>query len=137
MKVLVDTNILLDVLQHRQPHYAYSAQVWSLAERKQVEAFVSAISFNNSVYVLEKQIGLSKALDAVRRIRRDFQTVPLNDPVIGDAFRLTRTDFEDAIQAASAKLVGADCVVTRNPPDFASFGLRVLRPEELIIFIAP
>ena len=47
MIVLVDTNVLLDVLIRREPHYRASAYVWTLAERGEITAFISAISFNN------------------------------------------------------------------------------------------
>ena len=51
MKVLVDTNVLLDVLGKREPFYAAAAEPWSLAERREIRAFISSVSFNNIYYL--------------------------------------------------------------------------------------
>jgi predicted nucleic acid-binding protein len=137
MKALIDTNVLLDVLQHREPHYAHSARVWTLADLKAFDAYVSAVSMNNSFYVLRKLIGASGALDCVRLIRRSFNIVPLDVAVVDQALGSAGNDLEDAIQAASAKIISADCVVTRDPSGFKNFQIRTFRPEELISAIGP
>ena len=52
MKLFIDTNVLLDVLDNRQLHYADSAAIWTLAEKAEVEGYISAISFNNIFYII-------------------------------------------------------------------------------------
>jgi len=123
MIVLVDTNILLDVIQRRTPHDAAAVQVWQSVETGIVSGFVSAISFNNVFYVAEQQAGAAPAMDAVRDIRRVFRLVPLDEPLVDEAIASATSDLEDAIQAAAARRVAADYIVTRNGPDFAPFGI--------------
>lgn len=76
MKVLVDTNIVLDVLQKRAPHYAFSVQIWNLVENKGLVGYVSAITFNNVFYVLRKQIGSAQALEGIKLIRAVYDLSP-------------------------------------------------------------
>lgn len=135
MIVLIDTNILLDVLQERRPHDAPAASVWKLIEEKTISGHVSAISFNNVFYIARKQVGAPKALEALRLIRRTFQIVPLDESVIDRALVTTAKDFEDAIQAAAAIRIPADYLVTRNASDFASLDVPIVTAEELLAIV--
>jgi predicted nucleic acid-binding protein len=72
MIVLIDTNILLDCLQERQPHAAAATRIWKLVEERGLAAFVSVISFNNIFYIARKQVGSKRALDAVKLVRGTF-----------------------------------------------------------------
>jgi predicted nucleic acid-binding protein len=56
MLVLIDTNILLDVIQKRHPHHDPAARVWKLVEEQTLIGFVSAISFNNIFYVIRSNL---------------------------------------------------------------------------------
>jgi len=137
MIVLIDTNILLDVLQLRQPHYDRSSRIWNLAEQKLLDGCVSAISFNNVFYVLRKQIGSADALEAVKLIRAVFRFVPLDESVIDRAIATTTADLEDAIQAAAAGRVGADYIVSRNVKHFAGQAVPCVTAEELLAVLEP
>ena len=137
MIALFDTNVLLDVIQNRQPFYRDSSQAWNLAERKLVTGYVSAISFNNVFYITRKQTGDAEAVKAVKLVRALFGTVPLDEVVIDRAIAMNVADFEDAIQAASAVQVHADCVVTRNVKDFKGLHKLAVTPEELLALAKP
>ncbi len=102
MMVLLDTNVLLDVIQARQPFEANSTRIWKLVEERRIVRYVSALSFNNIFYIARKQQGGQKALDAVRVVRQTFQFVPTDEHVIDWALAANPGDFEDAIQAAAA-----------------------------------
>lgn len=135
MIVLVDTNILLDVIQRRQPHDVAATRVWDLVERKAVDGYVSAISFNNVFYVARKKAGVGPAMDAVRAVRSVFKVVPLDDELLEQAITATTEDLEDAIQAAAARRVGADHLVTRNGKDFAPFEVSAVTAEEFLALV--
>ncbi|MCC6125974.1 MAG: PIN domain-containing protein [Pirellulales bacterium] len=132
MIVLLDTNILLDVIQDRAPYSASATRVWKLVEEHAVTGFVSAISFNNVYYIARKQAGGEKALDAIRLIRRIFRIVPLDELVIDRALADPGNDFEDAIQAAAAIRISADHLVTRNSNDFDFKGVSAVSAEEFL-----
>jgi predicted nucleic acid-binding protein len=132
MIVLLDTNILLDVIQDRAPYNISAVRLWKLVEEHNVTGYVSAISFNNVYYIARKQVGSDRALDAVRLIRRIFQIVPLDESVIDRALAAPGNDFEDAIQAAAAHGIKADYLVTRNAGHFDFKDLMAITAEEFL-----
>jgi predicted nucleic acid-binding protein len=137
MKVFIDTNILLDVLQQRHPHFAAASRIWHLSETKALDGFVSAISFNNIFYIARKQIGRDGAVNAMSRIRAVFGLAPLDAAIIDFAISSKAADFEDAIQAASAKAADCEWIITRNPNDFRAFGILTVTAEEAIAVLNP
>jgi len=132
MIVFLDTNVLLDVLGERHPHYAAAARLWEEVEKGRLKAAVSAISFNNIYYILRKLVGASKAREAMIALNALFSIVPLDAAVITEAINTELRDFEDAIQYASALRAGADYFVTRDPGDFPEKPLGVIAPGELV-----
>jgi predicted nucleic acid-binding protein len=137
MIVLVDTNVLLDVLQQREPHDAAAARVWKLAEERQITAYVAAISFNNVYYIARKQLGKAAALDAVKLVRGVFGTVPLDEAVVDAAITAgTSQDFEDSIQSISALRASANYIVTRNVDDFSYRTVPAVTADELLAIVA-
>ena len=132
MIVLIDTNILLDVLQNRQPHYHDSAAVWNLVENNKLLGYVSVISFNNAFYVLRKQIGSAAALDAIKLVRSAFKVVPLDEGVLDGAISSCGADLEDAIQSSAATRVDAEYIITRNVKDFARYKVPAVTAEEFL-----
>ena len=132
MKLLLDTNILLDVLAARQPFYGPAARLWSLAEHDEIEVFVSAISFNNIYYIVRKSAGKAKADEALRALRDLFTPVPLDAKLINQAMDAPIDDFEDAVQFHSASRENLDYLVTRDPDGFPTTGIPVLSPQEFL-----
>jgi predicted nucleic acid-binding protein len=137
MIVLLDTNILLDVLQDRKPFSDSAAHVWKLVETGELVGYVSAISFNNVFYVERKNVGFDRALANIKTLREVFQTVPPDDLVIDRALAVPGTDFEDGIQAAAAIRVAADYLVTRDKRDFGSMGVQSVTAVELVAILQP
>ena len=135
MKVFVDANVLLDFLLQRSPFFSAAARLISRAESGQIEAYVSAISFNNVFYIARKEVAEDKARNMLRDLRRIFRVVPLDENVIDHAIELTVRDFEDAIQAVSAGRVAASYVVTRDARDFEKTNLQAFAPEEILALL--
>ena len=132
MKVLVDTNVLLDVLAHREPFYRASAQIWSLAERGEIDAYISAISFNNVYYIVRKAADKTKADRSLRLMRDVFDSVAPDNKVINQAIDSDFDDFEDAIQYHCAIRAKALYLITRNPADFPRSSLTIVTPAEFL-----
>jgi predicted nucleic acid-binding protein len=134
MKVFLDTNILLDVLGHREPFYAAAAEIWALAEQRRIQAFVSAISFNNVFYIVRNLDGRTKAQKSLRLIRNVFESVAPDTHIINQAIDTDIADFEDAIQFHSAVRARTTCIITRNPGDFPKTDLPIHTPDEFLAF---
>ena len=137
MRVLVDTNVLLDVFAKREPFYAASARLWALAERGQVEAYISAISFNNAFYIVRKLATAAEAKEMLRWLRDEFHVVPLSEQILHQAIDSGVIDFEDAIQFFSAIHCAADAIVTRNVDDYPGQKIPTMTPEEFLALHGP
>ena len=137
MIILVDTDVLLDVIQKRQPFHIAADKLWKLVETGGVGAYVSAISFNNVLYIARKQLGRDAALRAVQIVRRMFRVVPLDLQIIDAAIATALSDFEDAIQASAAKQIGASHVITRNTADFRPLGVSAMNAEDFLAAYQP
>ncbi len=133
MKVLVDTNVLLDVLAKRQPFYADSAAIWSLAEDGLIEGLVSAVSFTNIFYIVRKLAGAETAQRTLVLLRDTFTAVACDVPILNRAIDAGFKDFEDAVQYFTALQAGAVCLVSRNPDHFPRTNdCPVISPAEFL-----
>ena len=132
MNVLVDTNIVLDVLARREPFYADSARVWTLAETSQVAGFVSTLSLPNLFYLLRRTKGARTARKAIGILRDIFSLVALDAQIANQAIDADIKDFEDAIQFFSAVRIGAAVLITRNPRDFPKGEVAIQTPVEFL-----
>lgn len=132
MNVFVDTNVLLDVLARREPFYAHSVGVWTLAEQGRVKGFVSAISFNNIHYVTRKLRTRQAARRMMAFLRDTFEPVPLDKQILDQAIDADFEDLEDAIQYFSAVRAKSDCLISRDANAFPKPDLPVLTPAEFL-----
>lgn len=128
----MDTNVLLDVLSCRDPFHEAGARVWSLAERGEVNGYISAISFNNVYYIVRRLGDKEKARKAIRLLRDVFEPVILDTRILNQSMDSAIDDFEDAIQFFSAVHAASEYLVTRNPGHFPRSGPRILSPEEFL-----
>ncbi len=135
MRALLDTNILLDVLGRREPHYEDAAHIWTLAETGKIEAFVSAISFTNIFYIVRKFRDLRTAKQAVKWVRDVFHIAPCDETILHQAIDANWRDLEDAVQYFSAWRVEASCLISRNAGDFTKSDMDVLSPEEFLAML--
>ena len=131
LTVLLDLNVVLDVLQKRQPHYEASAKVWAAVEEGRLAGSVAAHSVTTLFYLLSRHLDWAEAVSAVRDLIAVFSVAKVDDGVIRQALSYGWKDFEDAVQMAAAAGREADFLVTRNPKDFKAGPVAVLEPAEL------
>ena len=132
MKLLVDGNILLDVLQNREPHVIASALVWKLCETGQAKGFVSALTFANLVYVLRRELDPEKTEEVLKKLSLIFSFAELSGADLLKAAGLHWNDYEDALQAVTAERLRVDFIITRNVKDFKQSKVLALTPAELL-----
>jgi len=130
VKVFIDTNVLIDVLAKREPFYADSARLWTLAEQGRITAFISAISFNNIYYIVRKLRSRRTADRMMVLLRDTFSTMGVDKQILDQAIDAGFKDFEDAIQYFSALRAGAACLLTRDPKASPREDLPILSPRE-------
>ncbi|MGC9457407.1 MAG: type II toxin-antitoxin system VapC family toxin [Halothiobacillaceae bacterium] len=130
--ILVDLNVILDVLQARQPHYAASAEVLDRVLDGPVKGVVSAHAVTTIHYLVKRYRDASVAHEAVEWLMRHFEIAPIGRAQLLRAKSLRLTDFEDAVVAAAAESSGCEFIVTRNIKDFAGSPVHALTPDEYL-----
>jgi predicted nucleic acid-binding protein len=131
-RVLLDTNVVLDVLLDRQPYAEASALVWAAVEAGVAEGLLAAHAVTTIHYLVRKEKGNVKARRIVSAILRVFTVAAVDSAVVQEALELSCPDFEDAITAAAARSAGCECIVTRDPRGFRGSPLRALTPEAVL-----
>lgn len=132
MNVFIDTNVLMDVLEQRQPFYLASARVWTLAETGKVKGFISVPSLANLFYLLRQRGTRASAREALALLIELFHLVPFDVQIAERAMDAEIPDFEDAVQFCSAIRCCADVVITRNAPDFPHREIRIQTPQQFL-----
>ena len=132
MRVLIDANIVLDVLQKRESHYENSSKVWKLCETDQVEGIISVLSFANLMYIMRKELTPDEIEEVLRKLSLIFNFADLRESDIREAVSMKWDDFEDSVQAVTASRIGVDYILTRNVKDFRQSAVTALTPTEFL-----
>ena len=132
MRVLLDTNVVLDLVLAREPFAQESAQLFKLHEQGKIDAYIAAITPINVFYVTRKLKGLHEAQRAVELLLISLAVCSLNHSVLDQAYKLPFRDYEDAVQNASATSSGLDTIVTRDINDYKNATLPVFSPTDFL-----
>jgi len=131
-RLLVDTNVILDVLLDRQPHAEVSLAIWAAIEEGHAEGYLAAHSITTIHYLIQKQRAALKPKQIVSLMLRVFRVALVDAAAIEHALRLPLPDFEDAVTAAAAEISVCDFIVTRDPKGFRGAPVPVLAPEAML-----
>ena len=126
MKLLIDTNILLDVLLKREPFYYKAVEVLELVQYDNVQEYVSAAAVTDIYYIAYKYLkdkGLVRQL--LKKLMGIVSIAAVSEKEIEEALELAWNDFEDSVQYAVALLNEMDGIVTRNPKDYKRADMKV------------
>ena len=134
-RVLVDLNLILDVLQQREPFYLLSARVLAAAETGLIEGYVAAHTLTTLFYLLAKDQSPETARVSLTELLQFLAVAAVDQDTIEQALTLPYKDFEDAVQMTSAVQVGAKYLVTRDVRDYKAGPLAVVQPAELLALL--
>jgi predicted nucleic acid-binding protein len=132
MKVLIDTNVALDILLQCQPWYTNAALVFSFAQQNYIECYISASAITDIFYVAKKDLGKSGARAAMKILLQVFRPATVTDSHIYKALETEWDDFEDSVQFIVGERLSVDYIVTRNAQDFLSGDIPAVTPERFI-----
>ena len=133
MRVLVDTNIVLDALLAREPFVEDARALLEVTRSQQIQGYVTATTLTNIFYLVRRQTrSLERARQAVSMTLTLMQVCPVNRDILEAAFASNLRDFEDAVQLACAMASRLDAIITRNAQDFAGATLPILSASELL-----
>ena len=131
-KIFIDTDIVLDLLSGRQPHYDYAAELFSGADNSTFKLYVSSLTFANVNYILAKQITPARARKLLLKLKSIVNVLAVNDKVIGLALASDFRDFEDAIQYHTAIENGINTLLTRNLKDFKKSEIAIMTAQQYL-----
>ena len=132
MKILVDTNIILDVLCARKEFVDDSSKVWKYCEVNKIKGYISALSIPNIVYILRKELTPEKTEEIIRQIFLIFKVIDLKAEDLKKAALIKSNDYEDSLQMVCANRIKADFIITRNIRDFSNSKILAIKPSELL-----
>lgn len=136
MRVLFDTNVILDVLLDREPHVEASARILYRVESGEVSGWLCATTVTTLFYFVAKAAGPEGALIEIQKLFSLFEIAPVNRPILEGALTAGFSDYEDAVLHEAARQVDAKAIVTRNSRHFKSSALPVYTPDELSEILA-
>lgn len=132
MKVLFDTNIILDLLLDRKPFSEHASFLISRVERSDIDGFLCATTITTIHYLLSKYLDKQKSIESIHSIMALFEIAPVNRLVIENALVSKFSDFEDSVLHESARHAGAEYIITRNAKDFKKSKIPVFTPGEFL-----
>lgn len=132
MRILVDTNVILDVLLNRDPWVAQSSAVWQANDEGRIVGYITACAVADIFYIARRLTTLETARVAVSICLEAFEVCAVDKQTLEQAEALPGSDFEDNLQIACASLAGLDAIVTRDKSGFQIAATPVLTPAELL-----
>jgi predicted nucleic acid-binding protein len=131
-KVFVDTDIILDLLAMREPHYQFSARLFSMADEGELKLYVSSLSFSNLNYILSKQFSAVQARKKLLTFKTLVTVLSVSEKSVDLALNSDFNDFEDALQYFTALEFKISTLLTRNLKDFKKADISVLTAEQYL-----
>lgn len=128
MRVLVDTNVLLDFFLNRQPFFQSAQSIFTKQKTGIFTGYITSITVVNLYYIAKKILGDSQARLIIQSTLSVFLVIPSNHALLSTALLLSIADYEDAVQANSALVVKLDAIVTRDLKDYKNSPVPVYDP---------
>ncbi|MEE1378244.1 MAG: PIN domain-containing protein [Oribacterium sp.] len=133
MKAVMDTCIIIDALQNRQPFCEDAQKIFLLCANDEFEGFLTAKAITDIYYLTHRQLHNDKATrEIIVKLCKLFSIVDTSSLDVINALSSEVSDFEDAVMIESAVRYGVDCIVTRNMKDYSKSSIPVFAPEEFI-----
>ncbi len=132
MRVLFDTNVILDHMLEREPHLDATEKLLSLVDIGAIDGVICATTATTIHYLTSKALGSKEAAEHLRTLLAMFDVAPVDREILRSALDVDFSDYEDAVLHEAALEAKATAIVTRNNKDFVRSTLPVFTPSELL-----
>lgn len=132
MRILIDTNVILDIALDREPFVEDAVMLFTTAQKQIIQMFMTATTVTDLYYVTRKEKGKETALSFISELIQSVDVISVDKDIILNALRSEVPDFEDAIQVCAANQEGITTIVTRNEKDFTMSGLNIQSPRAFL-----
>lgn len=135
MKVLLDTNVVLDLLLDRESFSELAQAIFLKIESKHIKGFLCPTTLTTLYYLLSKHLDKKQCNQTMENLLALFDITNLTKSVLVDSVQSVGSDFEDSVIYTSAKHTKLDVIVTRDKTGFKHSSVKVMSPQEFLIFI--
>lgn len=135
MRVLLDTNIILDVLLNRRPWILNSKNIWQANDERRITVYITGTTLTDIFYIARRITDHFTAQKAIIMCLEAFEICTVDRHALEIAASFQGNDFEDNLQIACASIEGLDAIVTRDPKGFKQSPITILSPEKLLKII--
>lgn len=133
MRAVIDTCVIVDALQSREPFCKDAQSIFLLCANRQFDGFLTAKAITDIYYLTHRQTHSDEATrDILTKLCALFSLADTTALDIRKALSADISDFEDAVMVETAIRSGADCIVTRNIKDYSKASIPVYAPAEFI-----
>ncbi|MEM9275915.1 MAG: PIN domain-containing protein [Cyanobacteria bacterium P01_F01_bin.143] len=133
MRVLLDTNIILDFFLEREPFFQDASEIFYAIANEQIEGFITASSVTDIFYICRRQ---TKNIEQARQILTTtlalLSICPVDRTILEVALNSDASDFEDAVQIACAEAQNLEAIITRNFQDFQTANIPVMSANQMM-----
>ena len=135
MKVIIDTNVVLDYLLYRE-NYDFALDIFVMAENMRITGYISASAATDIFFLTKGDLGKKPAIEAMKKLFQVFKPATVTDDQVFQALYLGWNDFEDSVQYVVGESLEVDYIVTRNADDFKTGSIPAVTPQEFIALIS-
>lgn len=132
MKILFDTNVVLDLLLDRAPFVGRAQLLFEKVESGSIDGYLGATTITTLDYLLTKSLSVKEASRIIKKLLKLFEIAPVNRLILEEALDSGFPDFEDAVVHAAAVHCGVQAIVTRDDKGFKKSQLAIYSPEALL-----
>jgi predicted nucleic acid-binding protein len=131
-RLFLDTNVILDLLAHRDPHFDSIARLATLADQKKLVLVSSPLSFTTVDFILNKYESEESVRTKLRKFKIICEVCVVNEETVEKGLNSPFKDFEDSVQYYSALQANCSVIITRNGKDFKHSNIPVMTAEEYL-----
>ena len=133
MKILIDTNILLDFIIGREPFYENADKILKLCANKKVKGYLAAHSVTNLYYIMRKYFQNNDCWEIIKNLLKFLDVIEIDkDKILESLNDNSFKDFEDRLQVECAKSININYLVTRDLKDYANSKIECVSPDDFL-----
>lgn len=133
MKILIDTNVLIDYIAEREPYFQDSRRILLACSENKISGCIAAHSINNIFYILRKSIPETERREILKKLCIITTVIGVDKKKLINALDNAEfSDMEDCLQTECAAYFSADYIVTRNIKDFEKSSVVPILPSDFV-----
>ena len=136
MKVLLDTNVLIDYISMRPGYYDNAQKILRYCMEQKIEGCIAAHSVMNTFYILRKEFSVDERKRILLGLCKILNVIGIDiEKIVSSLNNKNFTDVEDCLQSECAKDISADYIITRNIKDFENSEIKAISPDTFLEMI--